>query len=197
MNRRDLLLTVPLFIPTFAQATIPPPPSSPWYLLFIADGIYKISNLYVVTLPASAGTCRSYSASVVSQAFGSKFTYTQRTGIGIWHLMLNAPSFRWWEYYDQRNGRYFRLYQGDRLEAKFSDGSRVKVVFNGQTAPVRFVPLVGTERLPDGTRLYPLDRDRDGGLYKGRGSRDGGGVTSVTPSVTMFSWHWSSQETPW
>ena len=196
MNRRDLLLTVPAFIPTLAYATIPPPPVSPWYLIFIADGVYRISNLYTVTLPASAGTCRNYNAATVSIEFGSHFRFTGRSGINAWNMLLGAPQYRWWEALDLRNGYYVRLYQYDRIEAKFADGSRVKVVFYGPNAVIRFQPLVGTERLPDGTRLYPK-RDRDGGTYKGRGSRDGGGVTSVTPSVKMFSWHWSSQEVPW
>jgi hypothetical protein len=198
LNRRDLLLFgAATAFPTIAVATIPPPPSSPWYLLFIADGIYRISGLYTVTLPASAGTCRNYTKAAVSQAFGANFSFTGRSKLSAWNMLTGAPSFRAWEVLDRRNGRYLYLWELDRIEAKFADGSRVKVVFRGPNAVIRFEALVGTERLPDGTRLYPRTGDRDGGTYKGRGSRDGGGVTSVTPSVTMFSWHWSSQETPW
>ena len=52
INRRDLLLfgaasagSSLIVFPTITHAVIPPPPISPWYLIFIADGIYKISNL--------------------------------------------------------------------------------------------------------------------------------------------------------
>ena len=134
ISRRELLLACPTLalFPTIAFATIPPPPSSPWYLIFIADGIYRISNLYTVTLPASAGNARNYNAAVVSQTFGANFTYTQRTGTSVWHQLLNAPTYRWWEYLDKRNGRIIRIWRGDRIEAKFADGSRVKVIFRGR-----------------------------------------------------------------
>ena len=197
LSRRELLLLgAASACPTLAFATIPPPPSSPWYLIFIADGIYKISNLYVVDLPPAAGTCQNYTAAIVSQRFGANFTYTQRTGVSAWQMLLNAPSYRWWEYYDKRNGRYVRLYQGDRIEARFADKSRVKVIFRGEGAFLRFEPLVGTERLPDGTRLYPRERDRDGGQDKGRDGSDGG-ITRIRPTAFHFSWSYSTQDTPW
>jgi hypothetical protein len=200
LNRRDLLLLggAATAFPSIAFATIPPPPSSPWYLLFIADGIYRISGLYTVTLPASAGNCRSYTKAAVSQAFGANFSFTGRSKLSAWNMLTGAPSFRAWEVFDKRNGRLLYIWELDRIEAKFADGSRVKVVFRGPHAVIRFEALVGTERLPDGTRLYPLDDRRGtlGGDGKGRGL-DGAGVTSVTPKVTMFAWHWSSQETPW
>lgn len=200
INRRDLLLLgAATAFPTIALATIPPPPPSLWYLIFIENGVYQISGLYRVTLPASAGTCQNYSATGISNAFSSNFSYTYRTGMSAWQMLLGMPQFRWYEYLDKRNGRYIRIWEYDRLEARFADGSRVKVVFRGPNAPLQFVPLVGTERLPDGTRLYPRTNDRDGGggTYKPRGSRDGGGVTSVKPTGMTFSWSWSSQETPW
>lgn len=197
LNRRELLLAAPALIvlPRLAFATIPPPPSSPWYLIFIADGIYKISNLLIIDLLPDAGTCQNYTASDVTIGFSRHLAYTKLTGISTWHLMTGAPYFRWWEYYDKRNARYVRLYQGDKIEARFYDKSRVTVIFRGPNAVIAFEPLRGSERLPDGTRLYPVTRiDRD---HPGKVRGDGGGVTPVRPSTTMFKWSWSSQETPW
>ena len=58
INRRDLLiLSAASAFPSTTLATIPPPPSSPWYLLFIADGIYRISTFSIVNVPASVRTC--------------------------------------------------------------------------------------------------------------------------------------------
>ena len=203
INRRDLLLfgaasagSSLIVFPTITHAVIPPPPISPWYLIFIADGIYKISNLYVVDLPPEAGTAQNYSVTGVNYYFGANFTFTQRTGTSAWHMLLNAPSYKWWEYLDKRTGKYVRIYLGDRIEARFADKSRVKVVFGGQNAVYRFQPLVGTERLPDGTRLYPRE-PHSGGGGGGKGRGDHGSVTPVTPGVGMFAWHFSSQEVPW
>jgi hypothetical protein len=199
INRRELLLLgaatacPTIIIPGLAHATIPPPPSSPYYLWFIADGIYKIGTLLIVKLPSSAGTCQNYTASGVSIAFGANFTFTGRNGVNRWNAIIGAPLVKWWEVLDKRSGRYIKIYELDRLEAKFSDGSRVKVRFNGPYATLRFEPLVGTERLPDGTRLYPREGEHEG-REKGR---DGSGPTSVTPGISTFSWSWSSQAMPW
>ena len=207
LNRRELLLlgaatACPTIIgfPTTAHALlIPPPPPSLWYLIFIADGIYKISGFYTVTLPASEGTAQNYNATSVGIAFGSNFSYTQRTAISGWNALLGAPQYRWWEYLDKRNGRYVRMYLGDRIEVKFADKSRVKIIFRGEGANPRFQPLVGTERLPDGTRLYPRTRDdRDGGGGEQK-TREGSNtfVTKINPPVSSFNWSYSTQETPW
>ena len=198
LNRRDLLLFgAATACPTLLHATIPPPPSSPWYLLFIADGVYRVSGLYIVTLPASAGTCRNYTKAAVSQAFGANFTFTGRSQLSAWNMLTGAPSFRAWEVLDKRNGRYLYIWEQDRIEVKFADGSRVKLVFRGPHAVIRFEVLVGTERLADGTRLYPRLGERDGEHERREKGRDGSGPTSVTPGISTFSWHWSSQETPW
>ena len=207
LNRRELLLlggatacSTILVLPTTAHAVIPPPPPSAYLLIFIANGIYQISGFYTVTLPASAGTCQNYSANVVSQAFAANFSYTGRSGSSVWNAIIGAPLYKWWEMLDRRNGRYIRVYEGDRIEVRFADKSRVKLVFYGRYAAIPFKPLVGTERLPDGTRLYERDgRDGYGGGGGGKG-RDGDGAQSVigvTPGIAMFAWHWSSQQTPW
>lgn len=199
LNRRELLLAAPalIILPRLAYATIPPPPASLWYLLFIADGIYKISNLLIIDLPPDAGTCQNYTASDVTIGFSRHLTYTKLTGISTWHLMTGAPYFRWWEYYDRRNQRYVRLYQGDKIEARFADKSRVTVIFRGPNAVIPFEPLRGTERLPNGALLNPPDRRGTlGGDGKGR-DESGGFVTKITPSIATFKWSYSTQETPW
>ena len=208
LNRRDLLLLLGAAAPTLVLcptpsfATIPPPPSSPWYLLFIADGIYRISGFYKVALPASAGNCRAYTSAVVSQAVGANFTFTGRYGISAWNAITGSPQQRWWEVYDRRNGLYVRIFEYDRFEVTFSDGSSVKVSFRGPNATLRFVPIVGTERLPDRTRLdgrTGTDRGTRGGGGKGRDGGGGGYVTPVSTTLIKLSWSWgySSQEMPW
>jgi hypothetical protein len=193
LNRRELLLAAPALIvlPRLAFATIPPPPSSPWYLMFIADGIYKVSGFYIIDLPESYGTARTYDKIDVSQAVRSKFTFTGPHGVSPWNMLIGAPSHEYWEVLDKRNGRILRLWKYDRFEVRFSNKSRVKVVFNGPNASSRFWPLAGSERRPDGELFGDGDHEQ---REKGR---DGGGVTAYTPSVTQFSWSWSSQDTPW
>jgi hypothetical protein len=206
INRRDLLLAFGgsslIVFPTLSHAVIPPPPVSPWYLLFIADGIYRISGFYKVTLPASAGNCRAYSATVVSQAVGANLSFTGRYGISAWNTITGSPQQRWWEVYDRRNGLYVRLFEYDRFEVTFSDGSSVKVSFRGPNATIRFVAIVGTERLPDRTRLdgtTRTDRPANGGGHRSRDGGSGGYVTPVSATLIKLSWSWgySSQEMPW
>ena len=163
----------------------PPPPPSLYYLLFIANGIYRISGLATVKLPASAGTCQNYNPAVVSQAFGANFTLTGRTAISRVEQIIGAPQLRWWEFLDKRNGRYIRIFEGDRIEVKFADGSRVKLKFNGPYAAIRFEPIHGTERLPNGARLFT--RQCRSGTKKCGGSI----VIQVTPTLWTFAWHWS------
>jgi hypothetical protein len=200
INRRDLLLlggSSLIVLPTLTHATIPPPPSSAWYLIFIADGIYKISGLYIVDLPASFGTCRAYDSIDVSTAVRNLFTFTGPNGVSPFQMLIGAPSSDWWEVLDRRNGRIFRIWRYDRFEVRFSDGSRVKVKFNGRDASTLFWPLAGTERLPDGTRL-----DGRTGVYRPAGGdkgRDGDRqyVTSVSPLRSNTLWSHSTQVTPW
>jgi hypothetical protein len=206
INRRDLLLlgaasAVPtgLLLPSLTHAVIPPPPVSPWYLIFIADGIYRISGFYTITLPASAGTCQNYSAAAVSQAIGANLTFTGRWDYSPWNMLAGMSPAKWWEVYDKRVGKYIRIWEYDRFEVIFDDKSRVKVSFRGPNATIRFLPVVGTERLPNGARLngrIGVDRPADG-----RKSRDEGGgvslITPIIPSVGMYAWNYSSQVSPW
>ena len=205
-NRRELLLfggatvgSTLIVLPRIALATIPPPPISNWYLLFIADGIYRISDFYKVTLPYDAGTCQNYDDIAVSQAVRATFVFTGPHGVSPFRMLVGANSYDWWEVYDKRNGRYFRIWKYERFEVIFRDNSRVKVVFNGRDASTLFWPLEGTERLPDGTRL-----DGRTGVYRpagGHKSRDDGGgnslITPIIPSIGMYSTSHGSQVTPW
>ena len=202
INRRDLLLfggSSLIVFPTLGHATIPPPPISNWYLIFIADGIYRLSGLDAIELPASAGTCQNYSAQAVSNAVDAKFTFTGLDGIGAWQMLTNQPSYEWFEALDKRNGRFIRIWRYERFEVKFTDGSRVKVKFNGPNSTMPFQPVLGTERLPNGTRLNGrTGTDRPAGGHKSRDA--GGGVTLITPiipSVGMYIVGHVTQETPW
>lgn len=198
INRRDLLLlsgSTLILGPTLVHATIPPPPASLWYLIFIRDGVYKITGFYTVTLPASYGTCQNYDEIDVSQAVRGLFTFTGASNVSPWQMLIGSPSYEWWEVLDKRNGRIFRLWKYDRFEVRFADKSRVKVVFQGGKASTLFWPLAGSERRPDGTLLNPPDRR---GTLGGDGkSRDGeGGATPVRPSNLNFLWSPAPQLSP-
>ena len=202
INRRELLWlggSTLILGPTLAHATIPPPPISNWYLIFIADGIYRISGLDAIELPASAGTCQNYSAQAISNAVDAKFTFTGLKGVGAWQMLTNQPIYEWFEAYDKRNDRFVRIWKGERFEVKFTDGSRVKVKFNGPNSTMPFQPILGTERLPNGTRLNGrIGVDRPATAHKSRD--DGGGVSLITPiipSVGMYVTGHASQVLPW
>ena len=193
ISRRELLLACPTIalFPTIVHATIPPPPVSPWYLLFIRDGVYKISGFYIIDLPESYGTARTYDKIDVSQAVRSKFTFTGPHGVSPWNMLIGAPSHEYWEVLDRRNGRILRLWKYDRFEVRFSNKSRVKVVFNGRDASTLFWPLAGSERRPDGVPYGEGDHEhREKGF-------DTGGPTNATPGAGSFGWHYSTQEFPW
>ena len=192
LNRRELLLLgAATWCPTLAHATIPPPPVSPWYLLFIRDGVYKISGFYIIDLPESYGTARTYDKIDVSQAVNRSFTFTGPHGVSPWNMLIGAPSSDWYEVLDRRNGRIFRIWKYDRFEVRFSNKSRVKVVFNGPNASSRFWPLAGSERRPDGRLFGEGDHEaREKGA-------DAGGPTNATPGAGSFGWHYSTQEFPW
>lgn len=199
LNRRDLLLIgAASALPFSARAGLTPP-SSPYYLIFVVDGVYQVTNLRVIYLPPSYGTAEAYTRINVASLFQSTFDFTGVSGVGVWRQLLNAPSYRWWEVVDQRNGLIYKLWEGDKLEARFSDGSRVKVQFNRPDALAVFKVLVGTERRADGTRVYPRQGCHCHG-DKGRDGRDSG-VTQIRPPSTSFSlsWSWGSveQEIPW
>lgn len=206
LNRRELLLlgaasALPTIIfPTTAQASLPP--SSLRYLLFIANGLYHITDLLYVKLPSTAGVSTNYTSAAVSSAFNAIFVYTGRTGVSSWHMLTNAPEYQWYEFLDLRSGLYTKIWRGDRLEAKFVDGSRVKVRFNGPDSIYRFSPIRGTERTSSGTLQYggmTGERDYDGcrRTRSCKGDGGGGGVIEIRPSSSNFLWSWSSQETPW
>ena len=116
LNRRELLLlgvATPtlVLLPTFSFATIPPPPISIWYLLFIADGIYKISNFYTVTLPASAGTCQNYTRPASVDAIRRQLHLHRPMGLRPWNMLAGRRRRKWWEVYDKRIGRYVRIWE--------------------------------------------------------------------------------------
>lgn len=205
LNRRELLLlgvATPtlVLLPTFSFATIPPPPISIWYLLFIADGIYNLSNLRTIELPPSAGTCQNYTRSGVTIAVRANFTFTGNWNYGAWQMMTGSPIYKWWEAYDKRTGRFVKLWEGERIEVYFADKSRVKVTFRGPHASYPFDPIVGTERLPDGKRLNGrtgTDRPADGRKSRDEGGGGSGLITPIIPSVGMYSRGHATQTLPW
>lgn len=200
MNRRELIVlgaTSALF-PTLSEAIILPPTSAR-YLFYLGSGRWQISDLLYVRLPPEAGTARGYTTSSVGVAFGANFAYTGTWGYGAWQMMTGAPTFQWFEFVDRRSGLYVKIWRGDKLEAKFSDGSRVKVRFNGVDAVNAFTPIRGTERLPDGSPLYVRTGENADGCRRTRSCRDDGGGSGAPfrPSGGMMLWSWSTQATPW
>ena len=84
--------------------------------------------------------------------YGRILEFTLRSGVSPWHNIVSPSTWVWMEFLDKRTGQTTRVYTGDRITLRFSDGSTVQMQMQGPAAVsghfFRFLPE--TIRLPNG-----------------------------------------------